>query len=150
MALYAIGDIQGCFNELQGLLDQINYNPHQDRLWFAGDLVNRGPESLAVLRFVRALGEAAVTVLGNHDLHLLAAAVYPERYLRKKDTLTPVLEAPDRTELLDWLRDENRAIGPQGRIGFAVSAPMTAPLKQAILDTPPNGGGPTATMRRRS
>ncbi len=104
MATYAVGDLQGCYQPLRALLEHIRFDPARDRLWLTGDLVNRGPESLEVLRHVRALGEAAVTVLGNHDLHLLAAAVYPERYLRKKDTLGAVLEAPDRDELLDWLR----------------------------------------------
>jgi bis(5'-nucleosyl)-tetraphosphatase (symmetrical) len=104
MATYAIGDIQGCYGALRSLLDHVGFDPGRDRLWLTGDLVNRGPESLEVLRFVRDLGDAAVTVLGNHDLHLLAAAVYPERHLRKKDTLSAVLAAPDRRELLDWLR----------------------------------------------
>lgn len=104
MATYAIGDIQGCHRALRALLARIAFDPARDRLWFAGDLVNRGPESLEALRLVRSLGDRAITVLGNHDLHLLAAAVYPERYLRKKDTLAPVLAAPDRDELLAWLR----------------------------------------------
>ncbi|WP_442498172.1 symmetrical bis(5'-nucleosyl)-tetraphosphatase [Methylobacter sp. sgz302048] len=103
MSIYAIGDIQGCHDELLRLLDTINFNENTDQLWFAGDLVNRGPKSLETLRFVKALGDAAVTVLGNHDLHLLAAACLPEQ-AGKHDTLAPVLKAPDRDELLDWLR----------------------------------------------
>ncbi|WAK02206.1 symmetrical bis(5'-nucleosyl)-tetraphosphatase [Methylobacter sp. YRD-M1] len=103
MSIYAIGDIQGCHDELLRLLDTINFNENTDQLWFAGDLVNRGPKSLETLRFVKALGNAAVTVLGNHDLHLLAAACSPEQ-AGKHDTLAPVLKAPDRDELLDWLR----------------------------------------------
>jgi bis(5'-nucleosyl)-tetraphosphatase (symmetrical) len=103
MSIYAIGDIQGCHDELLRLLDAINFNENTDQLWFAGDLVNRGPKSLETLRFVKALGDAAVTVLGNHDLHLLAAACSPEQ-AGKHDTLVPVLKAPDRDELLDWLR----------------------------------------------
>jgi bis(5'-nucleosyl)-tetraphosphatase (symmetrical) len=103
MSIYAIGDIQGCHDELLRLLDTINFNENTDQLWFAGDLVNRGPKSLETLRFVKALGDAAVTVLGNHDLHLLAAACSPEQ-AGKHDTLAPVLKAPDRDELLDWLR----------------------------------------------
>lgn len=103
MSIYAIGDIQGCHDELLRLLDTINFNENTDQLWFAGDLVNRGPKSLETLRFVKALGDAAVTVLGNHDLHLLAAACSPEQ-TSKHDTLAPVLKAPDRDELLDWLR----------------------------------------------
>ena len=103
MAVYAIGDIQGCLHELQQLLALLAFDPHKDRLWFAGDLVNRGPQSLETLRFVRGLGDAALTVLGNHDLHLLAAACDPAR-IKTKDTLNPILDAPDRDELLDWLR----------------------------------------------
>jgi len=103
MSTYAIGDIQGCFEPLQRLLDQLRFDPAIDRLRFVGDLVNRGPESLATLRFVRALGSAAVTVLGNHDLHLLAIAEGFQT-LKRGDTLSEILEAPDRTELLDWLR----------------------------------------------
>jgi bis(5'-nucleosyl)-tetraphosphatase (symmetrical) len=105
VAVYAIGDIQGCFHELQHLLTQLRFDPAQDRLWFAGDLVNRGPHSLETLRFVRNLGPAALTVLGNHDLHLLAVASVPSK-LKAKDTLHPILDATDRDELLDWLRHQ--------------------------------------------
>ena len=104
MAVYAIGDLQGCLDPLQHLLERIQFDPSRDRLWFVGDLVNRGPQSLEALRFVRALGDCAVSVLGNHDLHLLAAAWTDSRRRRKRDTLQPVLDAPDREELLDWLR----------------------------------------------
>ena len=103
MSIYAIGDIQGCADALHRLVEHLNFDPKQDRLWFVGDLVNRGPNSLDVLRYIQSLGEAAVTVLGNHDLHLLAiwtGATQPSR----KDTLHPVLSAPDRDELLHWLR----------------------------------------------
>jgi bis(5'-nucleosyl)-tetraphosphatase (symmetrical) len=103
MATYAIGDIQGCHRELLDLLDAIGFDAGRDRLWFTGDLVNRGPESLEVLRFVRGLDDRALVVLGNHDLHLLAAAAQPGR-LRPKDTLDGVLAAPDRDGLLEWLR----------------------------------------------
>ena len=103
MAVYAIGDIQGCFDELQALLARIGFDAHRDRLWFTGDLVNRGPKSLETLRYVRELGSAAVTVLGNHDLHLLASA-YGYRLDHVKDTLEPILHAPDRDLLVDWLR----------------------------------------------
>lgn len=104
MPTYAIGDIQGCCDEFEALLDRIRFDPAHDRLWLVGDLVNRGPRSLDVLRKVKALGDAAITVLGNHDLHLLAVAFVPGEKLKAKDTLTEVLAAPDRDELLDWLR----------------------------------------------
>jgi len=104
MALYAIGDVQGCDRELGLLLKQLDFAPDRDHVWFVGDLVNRGPDSLAVLRRVRALGSAANVTLGNHDLHLLAAA-YGDAPLRTGDTLDAVLRAPDRGELLDWLRN---------------------------------------------
>ena len=103
MATYAIGDVQGCFGALQRMLDKINFDVAHDQLWFVGDLVNRGPDSLATLRFVKNLGERAVTVLGNHDLHLLMVAEGCAKPL-KNDTLREVLEAPDRKELLQWLR----------------------------------------------
>jgi bis(5'-nucleosyl)-tetraphosphatase (symmetrical) len=103
MATYALGDIQGCYDELRALLDHIGFDPAADKLWLVGDLVNRGPDSLAVLRYVKALGDQAVVVLGNHDLHLLALAAGNERHA-KKSNLDPVLDAPDRDELLDWLR----------------------------------------------
>ncbi len=103
MANYAIGDVQGCFKALRNLLKQIRFDPTRDRLWFVGDLVNRGPDSLAVLRFIKDLGSAAVTVLGNHDLHVIAiwaGVAKPHR----KDTLDKILSAPDCDELLTWLR----------------------------------------------
>jgi bis(5'-nucleosyl)-tetraphosphatase (symmetrical) len=103
MPVYAIGDVQGCYDELRRLLDKLGFDPKQDRLWFTGDLVNRGPKSLKVLRFVRELGDNAVTVLGNHDLHLIAAAKYPIRR-RSKDTLSNIYRAKDHEELMDWLR----------------------------------------------
>ncbi|NOX42796.1 MAG: symmetrical bis(5'-nucleosyl)-tetraphosphatase [Gammaproteobacteria bacterium] len=103
MAVYAIGDVQGCYAELQLLLEKISYNNSEDILWFAGDLVNRGPGSLAVLRFVKSLGAGAVVVLGNHDLHLLAVAAGCAKN-KPSDTLEEILSAPDREELLDWLR----------------------------------------------
>lgn len=108
MPTYAIGDIQGCHASLLRLLDVIRFDPVADRLWFVGDLVNRGPDSLAVLRCVRELGEAAVCVLGNHDLHLLALAEGFGR-MYKGDTLDAVLAAPDRDELMHWLRHRKLA-----------------------------------------
>lgn len=106
MAIYAIGDIQGCGEEFDTLLDRIRFDPATDRLWLVGDLVNRGPRSLEVLRKVKALGSAAITVLGNHDLHLLAAALTPSEQLKPQDTLGPIFTALDRDELLDWLRHQ--------------------------------------------
>ena len=103
MAIYAIGDIQGCYESLLWLLDSLRFDPSQDRLWFVGDLVNRGPNSLATLRFVKDLGARAVTVLGNHDLHLLALAVGNQKQA-KRSNLDAVLWASDRDELLHWLR----------------------------------------------
>lgn len=103
MSTFAIGDVQGCFKELRALLAAIGFDRVKDRLWFVGDLVNRGPASLETLRFVRELGKSALTVLGNHDLHLLALAHgYAER--REDDTLDDILSAPDCDELVDWLR----------------------------------------------
>lgn len=102
MALYAIGDVQGCDAELGELLAALRFSPDKDRLWFAGDLVNRGPASLEVLRRVRSLGDAASVALGNHDLHLLAVAHGFGR-LKRGDTLSDVLRAPDRERLVEWL-----------------------------------------------
>ncbi len=104
MSTYAIGDIQGCYTELHRLLEVIQFNPKEDLLWCTGDLVNRGPHSLEVLRFIKQLGNRAITVLGNHDLHLLAVAREHTDYLHPQDTLKPVLQAADGEELIDWLR----------------------------------------------
>lgn len=102
MAHYAIGDLQGCYSALQALLTKIEYDSQQDVLWFTGDLVNRGPDSLSTLRFVSRLPRVHC-VLGNHDLHLLALALAPSVY-HTEHTLDPILEAPDRDELIEWLR----------------------------------------------
>ena len=98
MATYAIGDVQGCFASLRQLTKTVGFNPAEDRLWFVGDLVNRGPDSLGVLRYIRDLGPAAVTVLGNHDLFLLAVATGLTTF-RRDDTLTQILDAQDCDEL---------------------------------------------------
>lgn len=108
MPTYAIGDLQGCQDSLTRLLDEIRFDPMADRLWLVGDLVNRGPDSLAVLRFVKSLGNAAISVLGNHDFHLLALAEGFGR-VHKGDTLDEILNAPDRDELLHWLRQQKLA-----------------------------------------
>lgn len=103
MTTYAIGDLQGCHAEFVALLERLSFDPRRDRLWLTGDLVNRGPGSLACLREVAALGEAARVVLGNHDLHLLAVA-RGDAGLKRSDTLAAILDAPDREALLDWLQ----------------------------------------------
>ena len=104
MATYAIGDIQGCYREYRMLLELICFDATHDRLWFVGDLVNRGPGSLEILRDVKALGDSAITVLGNHDFHLLRLAAGHGKH-HHDDTLVPVLDAPDRDELIDWLAE---------------------------------------------
>lgn len=104
MGTYAIGDIQGCHQSFLNLLERCAFDPAKDRLWLVGDLVNRGPNSLATLRHVKSLGNAAITVLGNHDLYLLMVAEGVEKRRGKDDTLDEILAAPDRDDLLDWLR----------------------------------------------
>jgi bis(5'-nucleosyl)-tetraphosphatase (symmetrical) len=132
MAIYAIGDVQGCFDELQALLERVGFSRAHDRLWFVGDLVNRGPKSLAVLRFVRELDDRAIVVLGNHDLHLITQYEGFERK-RKDDSFDDVLGAPDARELVDWLRARpmmhaegnwamvHAGLLPQWNIPFALS-----------------------------
>ena len=105
MATYVIGDLQGCLTPLVQLLENIQYHPKQDTLWFAGDLINRGDESLETLRFVKSLGDSARLVLGNHDLHLLAVS-HGFGTLKRGDTLTEILTASDRDELMNWLRKQ--------------------------------------------
>ncbi|EGR2284996.1 bis(5'-nucleosyl)-tetraphosphatase (symmetrical) [Vibrio parahaemolyticus] len=102
MATYIVGDIQGCFDELQQLLKRVNFSTQHDQLWLAGDLVARGPKSLETLRFVKSLGDSAKVVLGNHDLHLLAVS-YGLKKRKDKDKTTPIFLAKDREELLSWL-----------------------------------------------
>jgi len=103
VAIYAIGDVQGCYSELCRLLEKIEFDSSLDTLWFCGDLVNRGPESLQTLRFVKSLRDSAVTVLGNHDLHLLALH-HGVKKARDTSCLAEILKSPDRDELLDWLQ----------------------------------------------
>ena len=104
MAVYAIGDLQGCDDEFARLLRELDFSPSRDTLWLVGDLVNRGPRSLEALRRVKALGASAIAVLGNHDLHLLAVVLSPHEPIKAKDTLQAILSAPDRDELIHWLR----------------------------------------------
>lgn len=145
MATYVIGDLQGCLTPLQMLLAHIGYVDGQDQLWFTGDLVNRGPDSLATLRFVRAL-TAPIVVLGNHDLHLLGVAC-GQRRLAAGDTLAPILAAPDRDDLLNWLIDQpllyydqvratvlvHAGLPPQWDV--AAAAGYAAELSQALRGT---------------
>ncbi len=115
VSAYAIGDLQGCYQSLINLLDRIRTNTPDAHFIFVGDLVNRGPQSLATLRLIRALGDRAQALLGNHDLHLLAAA-HGIRKLYKSDTLGEILDAPDREELLDWLRHRPLALLQQNHL----------------------------------
>lgn len=103
MAVYAVGDLQGCLEPLQCLLEHVRFDPATDQLWLVGDLVNRGPQSLETLRFLYSIRDSVTCVLGNHDLHMLAASSNIER-LKKGDTLRAILEAPDCDELLQWVR----------------------------------------------
>ncbi len=124
MATYAIGDVQGCYDELCSLLELIGFDPAAGRLWFAGDLVNRGPNSVGVLRLVKDLGDRALTVLGNHDLHLLATA--SEVRFNVTDTIVDVLSADDRDELLNWLRTRS-LFHRDGELGFSMVHAGLAP-----------------------
>ena len=115
MTIYAVGDLQGCLEPLLCLLEKVNFNPKKDLLWAAGDVVNRGPQSLETLRYVKALGPAFRMVLGNHDLHLLAASRGIKR-LNPKDTLQEILDASDSNELLDWLQQQPLLISAHGYV----------------------------------
>jgi bis(5'-nucleosyl)-tetraphosphatase (symmetrical) len=122
MARYAIGDLQGCHDELIALLAKLHFKPDRDQLLFVGDLVNRGPQSLQVLRFIKSLGAGAQSVLGNHDLHLLAHYFDPGRKLRKGDTLQQVLEAKDSRPLVEWMLQLPLAIHDAHRDELVVHA----------------------------
>jgi bis(5'-nucleosyl)-tetraphosphatase (symmetrical) len=103
MTTYAIGDIQGCYDEMRTLLDQVDFDPALDRLWLVGDLINKGPKNLETLRYIKSLGKRAKTVLGNHDRHFLAV-VHGIRRPSRRDTFHDLLNAPDLDELVDWVR----------------------------------------------
>ena len=126
MATYAVGDLQGCFSELEQLLEAVSFNPEKDQLWLAGDLVNRGPESLEVLRFASGMGDRVRCVLGNHDLHLLAVA-YSGARLKRSDTLQKILDAPDRERLLYWLRHQP-LFHYDKKLGFVMSHAGIPPI----------------------
>lgn len=117
MSTYVVGDVQGCYEPLRKVLDKARFGP-DDRLWLVGDLVSRGPDSLAVLRFVRGLGERAVVVLGNHDLHLLAIH-HGIRSPKPKEFLQPLLDAPDRDALVDWLARQ-KLVHHDGQLGYTM------------------------------
>jgi bis(5'-nucleosyl)-tetraphosphatase (symmetrical) len=119
MTTWAVGDLQGCYDELQVLLEQIAFDPAYDTLWLVGDLVNRGPRSLEVLRFVKSLGAAARTVLGNHDLHLLAIR-YGGHKANRGDTFGELFAAPDCDELCDWLRHQ-ALLEHDAELGFVMT-----------------------------
>lgn len=108
MATYAVGDLQGCLEPLQKLLDTVSFDPANDHLWLVGDLINRGPDSLGTLRFLYAMRDSLVIVLGNHDLHFLATVWHPE-FRKKHDTFQEIYDAPDHDQLIDWLRRQKLA-----------------------------------------
>jgi bis(5'-nucleosyl)-tetraphosphatase (symmetrical) len=132
MAIYAIGDIQGCYDSLRRLLDKIQFSPEKDTLWLAGDLVSRGKQSLNVLRFIKRLDNAAISVLGNHDISLIAShyGLFPPH-----KTLKPIFSAPDRHELINWLRNKP-FLHVDRTLGYCMAHAGISPswtLKQAIL-----------------
>lgn len=135
MAIYAIGDVQGCYPELQRLLERLRFDPASDRLWFCGDLVNRGGESLEVLRLIHSVRASSVVTLGNHDLSLLAIAVRePEAQARTNPDLRRVLEAEDSETLISWLRTQS-LMHHDAALGFTMVHAGLAPtwtLKQAL------------------
>ncbi len=110
---YLIGDLQGCCGSLENLLAQIDFSPSRDHLYFLGDLINRGPSSLQTLRRLQGMGQSATCLLGNHDLHFLAV-LNGTRTLNRGDTLTELIDAPDRASLVDWLRGQRLAVFEQG------------------------------------
>jgi bis(5'-nucleosyl)-tetraphosphatase (symmetrical) len=134
MALYLIGDVQGCAAPLDRLLEAIAFSPSRDTLVLLGDLVNRGPDSLAVLRRVQALGACAQSLLGNHDLHLLGVA-HGDRKAGRKDTLSPLLAAPDRAALLEWLRRQSMALHRRVGDGDLLMVHAGVPPQWSVADT---------------
>lgn len=131
MSIYVIGDIQGCYKPFMALLKHIDFIAKKDTLWLAGDLVNRGPENVKVLRYCRDLGSAARVVLGNHDLHLLAIGA-GARSPGRKDTIQDVLKAPDKSQLLDWLRGQDLVIREHGHCLSHAGIPHIWSSEQAL------------------
>jgi len=131
MSIYIVGDIQGCFEPLKKLLDRVQFDPAQDQLWSVGDVVNRGPDSLSVLRYLKNLGDSFQMVLGNHDLHLLAVA-NEKKVPKKGDTLGEILKAPDRDELLHWLRHQPLIYKQQEAVLVHAGIPHIWPLNKAM------------------
>lgn len=146
MVQYLLGDLQGCASALERLLAEIGFSPSRDRLYVLGDLVNRGPDSLAVLRRLRDLGEAATCVLGNHDWHLLAVAA-GVRPKHRNDTLDAILDAPDREAWLEWLRQRRMAVHEQGWLmlhagvvpqwDLAATLTLAGELERQLRSSPP-------------
>ena len=144
--VYLLGDLQGCASALERLLAEIGFSPSRDQLYVLGDLVNRGPDSLGVLRRLRSLGSAATCVLGNHDWHLLAVAA-GVRPKHRNDTLDDILDAPDREAWLDWLRNRRMAVHEEGWLmlhagvvpqwDLAKTLELAGALESAIRESPP-------------
>lgn len=124
MSTYAIGDVQGCYDALQQLLAFIHFDAQQDTLWFTGDLVNRGPKSLQVLEFIQSLGDKHIVVLGNHDLHLIAASMNGKTY--SKDTFQPIFDSPKKEALIYWLKQQ-RLLYYDPELNFAMLHAGLAP-----------------------
>ena len=144
MTTYAIGDIQGCYDPLRRLLDKLQFSPEEDTLWIAGDMVSRGPQSLEVLRFIKSLDTAAVSVLGNHDISLIASHY---GLFKPHSSLKPIFDAPDRYELIDWLRNRSFFHVDQ-HLGFCMAHAGVSPqwtLQEAMtyakeIEIPLRGG----------
>jgi bis(5'-nucleosyl)-tetraphosphatase (symmetrical) len=141
VTIHAIGDIQGCYDELRTLVAQLGFKPDRDQLWFTGDLVNRGPRSVETLRYVRSLGDNAVTVLGNHDLHLLAVAFASKRNIKSRDTIQDVLGARDKDALLECCCRARLLIRPRARTCWCM--PVSSPVEPA----PPCAGAEAALKK---
>lgn len=131
MHTYIVGDLQGCYDALRRILDKVEFDPARDQLWSVGDVVNRGPDSLALLRYLKNLGPRFKMVLGNHDLHLLAIA-YQSRTPKKSDTLDAVLKASDRDELINWLRQQPLIYQDNNTVLVHAGIPHIWPLPTAL------------------